>query len=187
MQSKVKSNRIVIVDLETTCTNNHAEQYSNEIIELGVCIVDLKSLIVDKNISLLVKPQRSEITDFCTKLTGITPEAAQEGLLLPEACEILINEYKTNEYIWGSWGDFDRLIVNRECKHYKSKFPFNRQHLNLKVLFGIANELDELVGLDKAVKLVNQTFIGEHHRGIDDARTTAQLLINLVLNLRQAR
>jgi len=186
-QQKVKSDKIIVVDLETTCTNEHAEQFQNEIIEIGLCVVDLKTLTAEKNLSLMIKPQRSEVTDFCTKLTGITPEDVKEGLLLPEACEILIAEYQTNQYVWGSWGDFDRLIVNRECKQYKAKFPFNRQHYNIKVAFGIANALDELIGLDKAVKLANQTFIGQHHRGVDDARTTAQILIRMIEASRQAK
>lgn len=184
---RTKSNKIIVVDLETTCTNEHAEQHTNEIIEIGLSIVDLKTLVAEKNLSLMVKPQRSEVTDFCTKLTGITPEDVQDGLPLPEACDILINDYQTNEYVWASWGDFDRLVVNREVKHYKARFPFNRQHLNLKALFGVVRSLEELVGLDQATKLAKQPFLGEHHRGVDDARTTAQLLINMVGSLRGIR
>ena len=179
-QQKVKSDKIIVVDLETTCTNEHAEQFQNEIIEIGLSVVNLQTLTAEKNLSLLIKPQRSEVTDFCTKLTGITPEDVADGLLLPEACEILINEYQTNQYLWGSWGDFDRLIVNRECKQYKAKFPFNRQHLNIKADFALTYGLDELIGLDKATKLVNLAFIGQHHRGVDDARTTAQILIGMI-------
>ncbi len=183
-QPKVKSDKILVVDLETTCTNEHAEQFQNEIIEIGLTVVDLKLLTSEKSLSLMIKPQRSEVTDFCTKLTGITPDDVKDGLLLPEASEILINEYQTNKYLWGSWGDFDRLIVNRECKQYKARFPFNRQHLNIKGLFGVAEGLDELISLDTAVKMKNQPFQGQHHRGVDDARTTAQLLIHMVQKMR---
>lgn len=183
-QPKVRSNKLIVVDLETTCTNEHAEQFSNEIIEIGLCFVDMKTLTAEKNLSLMVKPQRSEVTDFCTKLTSITPEDVKDGLLLPEACDILIKDFETSGYLWASWGDFDRLMVNRECKFYKSKFPFNRQHLNLKALFGVTYGLDELMSLDKAVKYTNTTFIGQHHRGVDDARTAAQLYINMIQKLR---
>lgn len=178
---KVKSDKIIVVDLETTCTNEHAEQFQNEIIEIGLCIVDLKKMIAEKNLSLFVKPVRSQVTDFCTRLTGITQDDVKDGLSLPEAADLLVKEYQTNEYVWASWGDFDRLIVNRECKQYKARFPFNRQHLNLKALFGVVYRTDELVGLDRAAKLTEQPFLGEHHRGVDDARTAAQLLINILL------
>lgn len=184
---KAKSDKIIVVDLETTCTNEHAEQFLNEIIEIGMCIVDLKKLIVEKNVSLMVKPQRSEVTDFCTRLTGITADDVKDGMTLPEAADMLINEFQTNEYVWASWGDFDRLIVNRECKQYKARFPFNRQHLNLKALFGVMHNLDELVGLDRAAKMTDQPFLGEHHRGVDDARTAAQLLINMKLPVRESK
>ena len=184
---KVKSDKIIVVDLETTCTNTHAEQFQNEIIEIGLCIVDLRKMIVEKNVSLLIKPLRSEVTEFCTKLTGITPADVQDGLSLPEAADLLIRDFQTNEYVWASWGDFDRLIVNRECKQYKARFPFNRQHLNLKALFGVIYGTDELMGLDQAAKLTAQPFLGEHHRGVDDARTAAQLLINMTMLVREAR
>lgn len=186
-QLKVKADKLIVVDLETTCTNEHAEQFQNEIIEIGLCLVDMKKLVAEKNISLFVKPQRSEVTDFCTKLTGITPADVKDGLALNEACDILVNDFKTNEYVWSSWGDFDRLIVNRECKQYKSRFPFNRQHLNLKAWFGLTYGLDELVGLDRAAKMTNQPFLGDHHRGVDDARTAAQLYINHIAKMRDSK
>lgn len=184
---KVKADKLIVVDLETTCTNEHGEQFQNEIIEIGLCIVDMKNLIAEKNLSLYVKPQRSEVTDFCTRLTGITPEDVKDGLLLPEASDILINDFQTNQYVWASWGDFDRLIVNRECKQYKARFPFNRQHYNLKAWFGLTYGLPELIGLDQAAKLINQPFLGEHHRGVDDARTAAQLYLNNLLATRSAK
>jgi len=183
-QPKVRSNKLIVVDLETTCTNENAEQFSNEIIEIGLSIVDLKTLTVEKNISIMVKPQRSEVTDFCTKLTGITPEDVKDGLLLPDAALTLIKEYETDKYVWASWGDFDRLMVNREAKQYKARFPFNRQHLNLKALFGQVHGLDELVSLGTAVKMSGRVFEGRQHRGVDDARMTAQLYIDMLKKLR---
>ena len=177
MQRRTKSDRLIVVDIETTCSNQKAEQIQNEIIEIGASIVDMKTLSVETNLSLFVKPQRSQVTPFCTKLTGITPEDVAEGLTLEEACNVLIGEYQSDEYAWASWGDFDRLMINRECKFYKARFPFNRQHLNLKVLFALHHRLPELVGLEQAAKYVGQEFIGKHHRGVDDARTAAQLLL----------
>lgn len=181
---KIKTNKLFVVDLETTCTNENGEQFQNEIIEFGVSILDLKSLTVDKNISIMVKPQRSEVTPFCTNLTGIKPEDVADGMLLPEATEALISEYQSDEYVWGSWGDFDRLMVNREVKHYKAKFPFNRQHLNLKVMFALHYKLDEMVGLGNAVKTAGLVFQGRQHRGVDDARMTAQLVIHMLQKVR---
>lgn len=176
---RVKSDKVIVVDLETTCSKGQFESFQNEIIEIGMCVVDMKKMIVEKNVSLYVKPQRSEVTDFCTQLTGITPEDVKDGLPLAEAADLLIKEFQSNEYMWASWGDFDRLIVNREAKHYKARFPFNRQHLNLKAMFGVIYGTDELLSLDAAAKFSNQPFQGEHHRGVDDARTAATLLINM--------
>lgn len=183
-QQIVKSDKLVVIDLETTCSNQRAEQHNNEIIEIGMSIINMKSLIVEKNVSLMVKPQRSQVTDFCTKLTGIRPEDVVDGFTLNEACEILIKDFQTQDYVFSSWGDFDRLMVNRECKFYKAQYPFNRQHLNLKADFALFYGLDELYGLDRAVKHTGEQFIGVHHRGVDDARTAAQLKINMLKAVR---
>lgn len=183
-QPKVRSNKLIVVDLETTCTNEHAEQFNNEIIEIGLSVVDLKTLTVEKNISVFVKPQRSEVTDFCTKLTSITPEDVKDAMTLQEATQELIRGYETDKYVWASWGDFDRLMVNRESKQYKARFPFNRQHLNLKALYGQVHGLEELVSLGTAVKLSGRVFEGRQHRGVDDARMAAQLYIDMLKKLR---
>lgn len=181
---KVNSKKLIVVDLETTCTNTNAEQFQNEIIEIGISIVDAKNLYVEKNLSLMVKPQRSEITDFCTSLTGITPKDVEDGMTLTEAFDLLVKDYQTDQYVWASWGDFDRLIVNREAKFYKAKFPFNRQHLNLKAMFGLYYNLDGLLGLGAAIKHVGKIFVGRQHRGVDDARMTAELLIEMLQKVR---
>jgi inhibitor of KinA sporulation pathway (predicted exonuclease) len=175
------------VDLETTCTNTHAEQFQNEIIEIGLSIVDVKNYRVERNLSIMVKPQRSQVTEFCTQLTGIKPEDVADGLTLPEAAEVLLKEYDTLSYVWSSWGDFDRYMMNRECTHYKCRIPFNRQHLNLKALYGLNNFTGNLMGLGSAVKHSGMKFLGQQHRGVDDARTAAQIFINLQLGQRNVR
>jgi inhibitor of KinA sporulation pathway (predicted exonuclease) len=184
MQHQVRTDKLVVIDLETTCSNDKAEQFQNEIIEIGMSILNMKTLLVEQNVSIMVKPQRSQVTAFCTKLTGIKPEDVEDGMLLNEACDVLIKDFDTQNYLWSSWGDFDRLMINRECKFYKANFPFNRQHLNLKADFALFYGLDELYGLDRAVKHAGIQFIGQHHRGVDDARTTAQLKIQMMQKVR---
>lgn len=186
-QHRTKTDKLIIVDLETTCSNNKAEQFSNEIIQIGVSIVNTKLLVVEQNLSLFVKPQRSQINDFCTKLTGITAEDVETGLTLAEACETLIRDYDTESYAWSSWGDFDRLMINRECKNSKAPIPFNRQHLNLKADFALFHGLDETVGLEQAAKFVGQPFLGRPHNGLDDARTAAQLKILMLQKARDVK
>ena len=179
-QRTVKSDKLFVVDLETTCSNGNAEQKQNEIIEIGLSIVDTKLFRVEKNLSIMIKPQRSEVTPFCTQLTGIKPEDVVDGLLLSEASELLMKDYGSLDYVWASWGDFDRYMMNRECTHYKCRIPFNRQHLNIKVLYGLTYRKDALLGLGAAVKDSGSTFIGTPHSGVDDARNAAQLFINMV-------
>ena len=66
---------ILVVDVESTCWDGPppAGQIS-EIIEIGVCTLDVPSLRRVEKRSLLVKPVRSAVSEFCTRLTTLTAE-----------------------------------------------------------------------------------------------------------------
>ena len=72
-------NRVLVVDVEATCWQSRqpppGEQ--SEIIEIGLCPLDLDCLEPGPVHSILVRPQRSQISPFCTRLTSITPEMAR--------------------------------------------------------------------------------------------------------------
>ena len=66
---------VLVVDLESTCWDGPPPPgQTSEIIEIGLCTVDLKALTRTEKRSLLVKPVRSNVSEFCTKLTTITPD-----------------------------------------------------------------------------------------------------------------
>ena len=63
---------IIVIDLESTCWEGPPpEGQASEIIEIGVATVDVASLRRVEKRSILVKPTRSEISDFCTRLTTL--------------------------------------------------------------------------------------------------------------------
>ncbi len=84
------TNQIIIIDLEATCWENDRIPTGQkvDIIEMGICKLDLISNTISQKQSIYVIPERSEINRFCTKLTGITPQLIEEkGIYFEEACK----------------------------------------------------------------------------------------------------
>jgi inhibitor of KinA sporulation pathway (predicted exonuclease) len=93
------TNEILIVDLEATCWDNDRIPHGQkvDIIEIGICKLNLTSKTISQKQSIYVIPERSEINRFCTKLTGITPQLIEEkGIYFEEACEKIRDEYDSN-------------------------------------------------------------------------------------------
>lgn len=49
-------------------------------------------------------------------------------------------------------------------------------NLNLKIAFKEARNLKKKEGLKRALEIANLSYEGRHHRALDDAKNTAQLL-----------
>jgi inhibitor of KinA sporulation pathway (predicted exonuclease) len=176
MSRKKLFDHLVIIDLEATC-DEPKPLWQSEIIEVGVCLLDLRTLEITKPRGLLVKPERTPITAFCTNLTTITPElVAREGITLAEAMRILEKEYKLDERTWASWGDYDRKMLEKDCEAKGISFPGRtRSHINLKNLLTVELGLPWENGLDNALERFGLKLEGTHHRGVDDAKNIARI------------
>src|SRR4051794_24198511 len=95
---------IVVLDVESTCWDGDppAGQQS-EIIEIGVCTVDVASGSRAGRRSILVAPERSTVSGFCTGLTTLTQDQVNAGHSFADACRILKREYLTKDRLWASW------------------------------------------------------------------------------------
>jgi inhibitor of KinA sporulation pathway (predicted exonuclease) len=172
--------KIVVVDLETTCWEKREKDQIMEVIETGVCLLDIGSGEITDRQSILIKPVYSEVSDFCTKLTTLTQERVETGIGFREACLKLEDEYQSKNRVWASYGDFDRRQLEKECRLKKVPYPFGSRHLNVKTLFAIKYRLTEEMGMDKALALLGLERIGTHHRGVDDAYNVARILHTLL-------
>lgn len=173
--------QILIVDLECTCWDGPApEGQESEIIEIGICTLEVSTGERLLKRSLLVRPTRSEVSPFCTALTTLTPEDVADGIGFDQACTILRNEYHSRERVWASYGDFDRRQFERQCSAFGVAYPFGTTHLNVKTLFALMRRLPHEVGMDQALRLAGRELEGTHHRGADDAWNIAGLLSELI-------
>jgi inhibitor of KinA sporulation pathway (predicted exonuclease) len=172
--------KIAVVDLETTCWEKRERDQIMEAIEIGICLLDIRSNEITDRQSILIRPVYSEVNEFCTKLTTLTKEVVETGIGFREACLKLEDEYQTKKRVWASYGDFDRRQFERECRLKDVPYPFGSRHINAKTLFAIKHRLTEEVGIDQALALLGLELIGTHHRGVDDAYNVARILYTLI-------
>lgn len=177
MGKKTKYDEVLIIDLEATCwaPNQKPSGQESEIIEIGVCKLNTKSLKIYDKMSLIVKPERSTISPYCQGLTGMTQAAVEKGVTLYRACEFLKEEYQSHRRPWASWGAYDRRMLEDECALKGIQYPLTNRHINLKPLFSIVFNLPHDYGVSKALELLKMDFEGRPHRGADDAYNTAKI------------
>ena len=176
--------KIFVIDVEATCWDNDVkfgrgvQQYVSDIIEIGITTVDLKSREIEASDSILVIPTQSEISQFCTDLTTITPELiAVEGIPFKDAMQKLHTEYKVGKNMWGSWGLYDYKALARQCEREHVPIRLNNLHLNIKALF--AWQIGHSMGVGKACNYFGIEFEGTAHRGVDDSKMIAKILLKL--------
>jgi inhibitor of KinA sporulation pathway (predicted exonuclease) len=169
-----------VVDVEATCwTGRPPAGQVNEIIEIGLTVVDLDSRERVAKHRILVRPARSEVSEFCTELTGLTQAEVDTGVSFAEACRTLARDHEANRRGWASWGDYDRKQFQRQCAATTVEYPFGQRHTNAKVVFAEAFGLRRPVGMAQALKIAELPLDGRHHRGDDDAWNIAKLVLLL--------
>ncbi|MFD1146382.1 exonuclease domain-containing protein [Saccharothrix hoggarensis] len=167
-----------VIDVEATCWDGDPPPGQvNEIIEIGLTTVDLAAgERVGRN-RVLVRPERSAVSPFCTELTGLTQAEVDTGVTFAEACRLLEVEHEAGVRPWASWGDYDRKQFARQCRDVR--YPFGRRHWNAKLVFSQAHGLRKRPGMAQALKIAGLPLEGRHHRGEDDAWNIAALVLHL--------
>lgn len=176
---------ILVIDVESTCwAGAPPEGEESEIIEIGLCLLDVASLERVERRSLLVRPEHSQVSAFCTQLTTLTANDVAGGTAFAEACALLRGELRGRERVWASYGDYDRRQFERQCQAPGVAYPFGTTHLNVKSLFALAYGLRHEIGMDAALAHTGLPLEGTHHRGGDDAWNIAAILATLLRRMR---
>jgi inhibitor of KinA sporulation pathway (predicted exonuclease) len=182
-----KLDQILVIDLESTCWKGPPpEGQESEIIEIGLCMLDVATGERLDNASILVRPVTSKVSDYCTQLTTLSQAEVEAGLSLSRACEILRDEYHSKQRLWASYGDYDRWQFERCCAAQGVEYPFGTGHINVKSLLAVTRAMSREVGLDKAMNLFGWPLEGTHHRGGDDAWNIARILGHILLSARHS-
>ncbi|OZH54008.1 DNA polymerase III [Hydrocoleum sp. CS-953] len=181
----IKLNKIIVIDIEATCwEKNPPPEQESEIIEIGVCILDVALAKPVEKESILVRPERSKISEFCTQLTTLTQAEVDKGITFDEACLKLRKKYESLQRVWASWGGYDKNMFEKQCLSRGVKYPFGIRHINVKNLFALVHALPKEVGMANALELLDIPLEGTHHRGGDDAWNIGKILGKLLLQSR---
>lgn len=176
---RITSDYYLIVDLEATCSNDGTvPRHEMEIIEIGAVLQNSRTFEVESEFQTFVRPVRhSELTDFCTELTGITQESVSSAPPFREGLEAMKEwMYAFGDSLFCSWGDYDRKQFLQDCEFHRVAYPFRSGHLNLKAEFSRALGHKKKLGITEAVRHLGMEFEGAHHRGLDDARNIARIV-----------
>ncbi|WP_330237521.1 3'-5' exonuclease [Streptomyces sp. NBC_00525] len=182
---RLTSSLLNVIDVEATCWDGQPPPGSvNEIIEIGLTVVDVSAERRVSRHRVLVRPVRSRVSEFCTELTGLTQAEVERGVSFAEACRILVGEFEAGERPWASWGEYDRRQFARQSQADGVAFPFGypteRTHTNAKAVFTAAYGLRKKPGMDQALRIAGLPLEGRHHRGEDDAWNIAALVLDLL-------
>eukprot|EP01018_Ginkgo_biloba_P037812 Gb_34866 [translate_table: standard] len=176
----------VVIDFEATCdTGTHL--YPQEIIEFPAVLVNSMTGRLEGHFQTYVKPVHHPVlTDFCKELTGIQQNQVDGGVSLSEALSMhdkWLKErgVKNTNFVVVTWSNWDcKVMLESECKLKGIRKPqyFNRW-INLKVPFyGAFGKLR--CNLKGAVQSAGLVWEGRAHCGLDDAKNTSRLLVDLM-------
>ncbi len=193
MSKAKKFDKLVVIDLEATCWDTNTgketipEGEQSEIIEVGVALLNLKTLEIEDSAGIIVKPTKSKISKFCTDLTSLTQEMVDDGCKLEEAMTILRERFQVHKRTMAAWGDYDKKMLINDCQDKGITFPgITRSCINIKNLIAVEYGMDKEFGLDYAVRLFGMEFEGRHHRGIADAINIAKIYQSHLKSIRNS-
>lgn len=177
-----KFDEVIVIDLEATCWSTPEETTLNqsEIIELGVCILDTLTGEIRKQRGLIIKPQVSTVSEFCTELTSITPEMARQGMRFEDAINILKKDYGVSRKMMAAYGNYDQQMLKKECERNFIDSPFGPTYINVSAMNTLKLKANKRFGLSRACDRFGLKFEGRAHRGVDDAVMAAKVLWEII-------
>lgn len=188
MRTNKRTDKVNVVDIESTCWEGDPPRgQQSEIIQVGIAVIDVAKAEIESRDSIFVKPERSKVSAFCTKLTGISQEQADGGVSFAELAKKLEKEYDAKSRLFASFGDYDRNMFGRMATLNEVRYPFGGRHLNVKTLLAISLGWEHEVGMDEALNRLGLPLEGKHHDAGDDAANIAKLFLCLIRNARELK
>lgn len=173
---------IIVYDLEMTVRRKKGQ--IAEIIEIGAAKVGLVDEVPQmiSTFQSFVKPVVvRQLTADTTAFTGITQENVDEAGTLSQVVRDFIEWIGPEEYFLCAWGPDDQRQFVQECRQHRIPTEWIVNHNNLQKMLSKIYKLEkhQQMGLKPALEMLEIPFEGSHHRALDDAMNTAQILVKL--------
>lgn len=170
---------LAVIDFEMTCCDQN--DIESEIIEFGVCIINLKSGQTIHEYSTLVRPVVNPVlTAFCEELTGITNEDInREGVSFEAALtefQSKLEQHRVKSFIQWGCGDMHQLKKDHDLHNLNKSFVESLNVVDLKKPFSQSFGCRYRIGLKKALNIAGIERTSKAHRALPDAIETAKLV-----------
>lgn len=176
--------RSIYIDVEQSCwTGPPPPGMRQEIIEIGVVEMDLQTLEITRESARFVRPRRWEISERCTKLTGITTDDIKSARPFPEVIAAVTQEFSPAKTLCCAWGN-DGGLIAAACHEHGLKTPL-RYRLDLSQLFQSVFLLRQTPSLHNTVEMLGLNFDGVPHGALADARNTARVHAAVIRRMRR--
>lgn len=193
MSERVSLTRFILLDLEATCWEDKDYQLENsELLEIGLVEVDVLEKKIIKKKGYLIKPEKTNISSYCTQLTGITQEMInQDGMNLARALKLIKREFPHSPTtVWGAWGD-DKTFLDQACQKFsesnpgmKVTNPFLGPYVDFQWFYAFIRGKDKIVSLKTALDEEGLQFVeGTQHRAMPDAYNTARVILSALTRI----
>lgn len=152
-------------------------QPSGKIIQIGAVVGDIKTgEILDE---LCVETAIDEpVTDYITKLTGITQQQLDVAVSLQEGYELLKALHKKHGSFINPivWGGADSICLRDQMGFAEEdRYMFGRRWIDAKTVFlthALKNDIPMTGGLSKSMNKLGLKFDGRKHNAMADALNT---------------
>lgn len=171
----------IIYDLEMTVNRKKGEP--SEIIEIGavkVSTINGKPEIIDKYQSFVRPVHTSKLSSDTEDFTGITQADVHQASTLQDVLDSFIAWIDSDEYALLSWGEDDKVQFVKECRDKKIPLHWLMNYTNLQkqVTTLMKRNKNQQIGLKAALEALDISFVGDHHRALDDAYNTALIYLH---------
>lgn len=171
--------RYLVLDLEATCDDVGAvPREEMEIIEIGAALLQPSTWEITDEFNAFVRPVRHpQLTKFCMQLTSISQSDVDGAAGFVDVLAHFQDWLRPCRLTaWGSWGNYDRRQIQQDCNIHGVGFPLVTPHVDLKHRFTKQLGLTRRPGIHRALEIAGLSFVGTHHRAIDDTRNIARLM-----------
>lgn len=177
-----KRDRIIVCDVEMTCypDDKFPEGEKREIIQIGYAFLNPITLQISQPMDIIVRPQRSRISDYCTELTGLDWNTVRRGIPYQDAVKFFMKNAATRSSVWSAWGKDDECFIQMS-QEFNAIYPFSDHYINIQELFWIMRNTPTIrPSLKRAAEELGLVFEGRWHNAKDDAYNTACILRELI-------
>uniref|UniRef100_A0ACB8ERT5 3'-5' exoribonuclease 1 n=1 Tax=Sphaerodactylus townsendi TaxID=933632 RepID=A0ACB8ERT5_9SAUR len=136
---------ICIIDFEATCEEGNQAEFTHEIIEFPIVLLNTRTLETEDTFQRYVKPEiNPQLSDFCINLTGISQDLVDKADEFPVVLQQAVDWMKQKElgstYSYsiltdGSW-DMSKFL-NIQCRVSRLRYPsFAKKWINIRKSYG---------------------------------------------------